>query len=180
MKARFSISWCNDGGNKAAAVKLMRKLLKKQGFAPDVLVTDNCALTARPSRRWDCRLAMSRACGTTIGPRIRISRRDDANARCSGSNRLDQPNGSCPFMAPSIARSTSSAISRPATRSASSETTRSGRGEPRRQHEPELRLPDFESQIQVPVTTPSSLLDQSFHDDGLAPISHRNAETMVQ
>jgi putative transposase len=26
--------------DKAAAVKLMRKLLKKQGFAPDVLVTD--------------------------------------------------------------------------------------------------------------------------------------------
>jgi putative transposase len=26
--------------NKAAAVKLMRKLLKKQGFAPEVLVTD--------------------------------------------------------------------------------------------------------------------------------------------
>src|SRR5277367_6729717 len=26
--------------NKAAAVKLMRKLLKKQGFAPDMLVTD--------------------------------------------------------------------------------------------------------------------------------------------
>jgi putative transposase len=26
--------------NRAAAVKLMRKLLKKQGFAPDVLVTD--------------------------------------------------------------------------------------------------------------------------------------------
>ena len=26
--------------DKAAAIKLMRKLLKKQGFAPDVLVTD--------------------------------------------------------------------------------------------------------------------------------------------
>jgi transposase-like protein len=26
--------------DKAAAVKLMRKLLKKQGFAPEVLVTD--------------------------------------------------------------------------------------------------------------------------------------------
>jgi transposase-like protein len=26
--------------DKAAAVKLMRKLLKRQGFAPDVLVTD--------------------------------------------------------------------------------------------------------------------------------------------
>ena len=28
------------GRNKAAAIKLMRKLLKKQGFAPKVLVTD--------------------------------------------------------------------------------------------------------------------------------------------
>src|ERR1700739_658248 len=35
MKARFSISWCNGG-----ATRLQRKLLKKQGFAPDVLVTD--------------------------------------------------------------------------------------------------------------------------------------------
>jgi putative transposase len=33
--------------DKAAAVKLMRKLLKKQGFAPDVLVTDKLRLTAR-------------------------------------------------------------------------------------------------------------------------------------
>jgi hypothetical protein len=38
-KARFSTCWCNDG-DKATAVKLMRKLLKKQGFAPDFLVTD--------------------------------------------------------------------------------------------------------------------------------------------
>src|SRR5271157_2864409 len=46
--------------DKAAAVKLMRKLLKKQGFAPDMLVTDKaCALTARPGRSWDCRLATS-------------------------------------------------------------------------------------------------------------------------
>ena len=87
--------------------------------------------------------------------RIRISRRDDANARCSGSNRPDQPNGSGPLMPPSTTRSTSSAISRSATRSASSETKRSGRGELRRQHEPELPLPDFASQIQVRVTTPA-------------------------
>ena len=38
MKARFSTCSCNDGA-KAAAVKLLRKLLKKQGFAPEVLVT---------------------------------------------------------------------------------------------------------------------------------------------
>src|SRR5208283_5097933 len=162
--------------DKAAAVKLMRKLLKKQGFAPDVLVTDK--LRSYGAAKSETGLSARHEQG--LRKRIRISRRDDANARCSGSNRPDQPNGPCPFMPPSITRSTSSAISRPATRSASSETTGSGRGEPRRQHEPELRLPDFASQIQVPVTTPSSLLDQSCHDDGLAPISHRNAETMVQ
>jgi hypothetical protein len=34
--------------DKAAAVKLMRKLLKKQGFAPEVLVTDRlCHISAR-------------------------------------------------------------------------------------------------------------------------------------
>ena len=40
MKARFSTYSCNGNARQAAAVKLMRKLLKKQGFAPDVLVTD--------------------------------------------------------------------------------------------------------------------------------------------
>ena len=33
--------------DKAAALKLMRKLLKKQGFAPDVLVTDKSSLVRR-------------------------------------------------------------------------------------------------------------------------------------
>jgi putative transposase len=33
--------------DKAAAVKLMRKPLKKQGFAPEVLVTDKAALLRR-------------------------------------------------------------------------------------------------------------------------------------
>jgi putative transposase len=42
--------------DKAAAVKLMRKLLKKQGFAPDVLVTDKprsygAAKAELPTRR---------------------------------------------------------------------------------------------------------------------------------
>ena len=37
--------------DKAAAVKLMRKLLKKQGLAPEVLVTDRrCHISARRPR----------------------------------------------------------------------------------------------------------------------------------
>jgi hypothetical protein len=78
----------------------------------------------------DCRLAMSRACVQTTGRRIRISRHDGASARCSVSNRPDPPSVSCPFTPPSTTHSTSSAISPPATRFASSETKRSGRGEP--------------------------------------------------
>ena len=39
MKARFSTYSCNGDATRLRAVKLMRKLLKKQGFAPDVLVT---------------------------------------------------------------------------------------------------------------------------------------------
>jgi transposase-like protein len=83
--------------DKAAAVKLMRKLLKKQGFAPAVLVTDKLRLMARQSPRSDCRPAMSRGCARTIGPRIRINRHDGASARCSASNRPGQPSASCQF-----------------------------------------------------------------------------------
>jgi putative transposase len=38
-KAMFSACSCNDGG-KLAALRLMRKLLKKQGFSPVVLGAD--------------------------------------------------------------------------------------------------------------------------------------------
>jgi transposase-like protein len=46
--------------DKAAAVKVMRKLLKKQGFAPDVLVTDKLRLETRPRFRADARPSRSR------------------------------------------------------------------------------------------------------------------------
>jgi HAD superfamily hydrolase (TIGR01509 family) len=67
---------------------------------------------------------MSRACGETIGPRIRICRFVAASGRCSGSNRPDQHNGSCPSMPQSRTHSTSNVISFPAIRSALSEAKR--------------------------------------------------------
>jgi putative transposase len=105
--------------DKAAAVKLMRKLLKKQGFAPDVLVTDK--LRSYSAARCEMGLLARHEQGLrkTIGPRIRINRRDGASGRCSVSNRLDQPNDSCPFTPPFTTRSTSSVISHPAARFAS-------------------------------------------------------------
>src|SRR6478736_8237066 len=39
VKVRFWMSWSNRR-NKRAALKLMRKLLKAQGFAPTAVVTD--------------------------------------------------------------------------------------------------------------------------------------------
>ena len=82
------------------------------------------------------------------------------------SNRPDQPNDSCLFTPPSKTRSTSSAISHPAARCASSETKRSGRGEPPPPPEPELRLPIFPRPNSVRVTAPFRLLgrDPQMHD----------------
>src|SRR5579864_3812467 len=108
---------------------------------------------------------MSRACARTIGLRIRTSRHDGASARCSVSNRPDQPNASCPFTPPSKTLSTSSAISHPTARSASSEKKLSGRGELRQPHELELGRADFPRPIQVHVTEPSLPL-RSLHIDG--------------
>ena len=83
---------------------------------------------------------------------------DDASARCSVSNRPDPPSASCPFTPPSKTPSTSSAISHPAARSASSETKRSGRGEPQPRPEPHLGLPIFARPNSVRVTGPAERL----------------------
>ena len=111
--------------DKAAAVKLMRKLLKKQGFAPDVLVTDK--LRSYGAAKSEMGLSARHEQGLRRNNRaeIRINQLDDASERCSVSNRPDQPNNSCLFTPPSKTRSTSSAISHPAARSASSEMKRS-------------------------------------------------------
>ena len=118
--------------DKNAAVKLMRKLLKKQGFAPTVLVTDKL----RSYGAAKAALGLSalheqglRKNNRTIGRRIHIRLCDGANARCSASNRQDQPSASSPHTPPSTTLLMSSAISHPAPRSESSETKRYRCGE---------------------------------------------------
>ena len=141
--------------DKAAAVKLMRKLLKKQGFAPDMLVTDKLRSYGAAMAELGLSARHEQGLRKNNRARIRINRRDDASARCSASNHPDQPSASCPFTPPSKTRSTSSAISHPAARSASSETKRSGRGELPPRPEPELRLPIFARPNSVRVTAPA-------------------------
>ena len=88
--------------DKNAAVKLMRKLLKKQGFAPDVLVTDK--LRSYGAAR--AALGINSPSCAGVGQEqsrgeIRISLCDGASARCSASNRPDQPSASSPLTPPS-------------------------------------------------------------------------------
>jgi transposase-like protein len=100
--------------DKAAAVKLMRKLLKKQGFAPAVLVTDK--LRSYGAARSEIGLSARHEQGLRKNNRAENShqRHGGASVRCIGSNHPDQLNDSCLFTPPSKTLSTSSVISLPA------------------------------------------------------------------
>ena len=98
--------------NKHAALKLMRKLLKKYAFAPERLVTDDLRSYAQRPAISASSICMSAAGGGTIGPRIRISRPDGGSAKCNASRaRAPRRNSSQPTP-PCITLSTSNAISR--------------------------------------------------------------------
>src|SRR5689334_4452113 len=75
-----------------SALRLMRKLLRKQGFAPKILVSDKLRSYASrgPTSATDLSVT-SRGFGKTTGQRIRIRQCDDASASCSGSSQLDPP-----------------------------------------------------------------------------------------
>ena len=70
-------------------VKLMRKLLKKQGFAPDVLVTDK--LRSYGAAKSEMRLCARHEQGLRMNNPAENSHLPvhDASARCSASNRPD-------------------------------------------------------------------------------------------
>jgi len=123
----------------------MRKLLKKQGFAPDVLVTDK--LRSYGAAKSEIGLSARHDQGSRKNNRAENShqptRRRERKMQRFKSPGSAQPSASCPFTPLSSTPSTSSAISHPATRSVSSETKRSGRGEPPPQPEPELGIPNL-------------------------------------
>jgi hypothetical protein len=73
--------------DKAAAAKLLRRLLKWQGFAPMSLSLTNTGLTAR---RWQMTGFSGRHehdLRPSTGPKTRTSRGDDGSARRRASNR---------------------------------------------------------------------------------------------
>ena len=63
--------------DKKAAKRLLRKLLKQQGRAPRVLITDKLRATVPPSGRSCPASSTASIKASTIGRRIRTNRRDD-------------------------------------------------------------------------------------------------------
>ena len=98
--------------NKHAALKLMRKLLKKYAFAPERLVTDDLRSYAQRPAISASSICMSAAGGGTIGPRIRISRPDGGSGKCNASRARAPLRNSSQPTPPCITLSTSNAISR--------------------------------------------------------------------
>ncbi len=96
--------------NKAAALKLLRKLLKKQRVSPTAIVTDKLPSYAAALRV----LALSHRheMGSRKNNREKIltSLCDDESARCSASNHLDQRSAFSVSTPPSTTSSMSNAI----------------------------------------------------------------------
>jgi len=95
--------------NKNAALKLMRKLLKKQGFAPEAFVTDK--LPSYGAALKDLGLAERHDYGGRKNNRAEnlTCQFDNANGKCSDSSHPDQPSNSYPPTQPSTTPSTCSA-----------------------------------------------------------------------
>ena len=142
-RARFSTCWCNGGATPGRPRNLCANCSRSRASRLRRSSPIGCDPTEQRRRNSAYRLDMSKACGRTTGPRIRICRCDDASGRCNVSNRPDRRNGSYPFTPSSITRSTFNGILFPATRSAPSEAKRSKIGRQRRRPELEPSPTDF-------------------------------------
>ena len=94
-----------------AALPLMRKLLRKQGFVPKLLVTDKLRSYGSAFRRLQLTCPHDQGLRKNNRAENRISLYGDENARCSGSNRLDLLSASSACMLRSTTPSIFNAIS---------------------------------------------------------------------
>src|SRR2546423_5154215 len=122
--------------DKRAALRLMRKLLRKQGFAPKLLTTDKLGSYGSAFRHLRLSCRHEQGLTRTIAPKTPIKPCDAESVKCSGSNRLVLPSAFSTCMLPFITFSTSSATSSPRQPCGSSEPKRRRNGKtPSHQHE---------------------------------------------
>ncbi len=90
---------------------LMRKLLKKYGFVPDKLVTDDLRSYRTAAGQLGIQNAMNAADGATTERRIPINRPDEGRGKCKISTAWDPRKDFSQCMPQPTTLSTSSAIS---------------------------------------------------------------------
>src|SRR6201993_3940747 len=88
--------------DKAAAMRLLRKLLRRQGFVPTVIVTDKLRSYRARFAKLAFRDGMSKDCVPTTAQRTRTSQFDDENEGCKASNQPNLLTASFQFMRQSI------------------------------------------------------------------------------
>jgi transposase-like protein len=141
--------------DKAAAVKLMRKLLKKQGFAPETLVTDK--LRSYSAAKSELGLSARHEQGLRKNNRAENSHQP-IRRRERKMQRFKSPGSAQRFLSIHAAvhntHSTSNATYHPAVRCASSETKLSIHGEPQPRPEVQQAFQTPRRRDQVDVTTP--------------------------
>ena len=96
--------------DKHAALKLMRKLLKKYGFIPDRMITDDLRSYGAAARDLGIESRHERGQWRNNRAETRISPPAEGSARCSVSRAEVQHKGSFPPTPPSTTLSTSSVI----------------------------------------------------------------------
>jgi transposase-like protein len=96
--------------DKAAAVRLLKRIMKKYG-RPREIVTDGLRAYSAAIREVGAPIASRSAAGSTIARRIHISRFDDGNGPCSGFEAGRRCRNSVQFMPKSTTISIRSAIS---------------------------------------------------------------------
>src|SRR6266404_4923251 len=99
--------------DRRAALRLMRKLLRRQGFTPKSLTTDKLGSYGAAFRHLRLTCPHEQGCGRTIASRIPTKSCDDESVKCRGSSRPAPPSAFSMCTLPSITRSTFNATSSP-------------------------------------------------------------------
>ena len=110
-RAKCSMCWSRRKGTRGRAETHAQELLKKYGFVPDKLVTDDLDPILPQPVILESQNAMNAVDGATIEQRTRTNRPDEGSARCKGSRAWDPREDFSQSTPRSTIPSTSNAIS---------------------------------------------------------------------